>query len=549
MNNKELADLLFPHIDKTIEDYLTMYPSRGDNHIVTRVAPSPTGFMHIGTVYSALIGQRFAEQNKGTFILRIEDTDTARTVEGAVDDFISHFNYLSIPVNEGPLWPNNADIGNYGPYHQSHRKEIYHTFIKHLVANGHAYPCWLSPEEMDSIRAEQRALKKAPGIYGNYSVWRNKTNEEYVQQYQQDPEWFVIRFRSEGKLGEKVLFEDVTRGKIHMADNVNDNVIMKSGDKLPTYHLAHVVDDTLMRTSHVVRGEEWLTSVPFHLQMFEAFTFPVPVYVHTAQILKVDEGKKRKLSKRKDPESDIAYFFASGYPKQGILDYLMSIIDSKYESWMEENPDKDYTHFTITIQDLNSSGALVDYDKINHVNNRYLSRISNEQLYTETLEWAEQFMPDLAQLMHNEPEYTIAALGIERHTDQDPKRFTNFFDVEKQLRFFYDSEFMRLAKEKPALPDNIDTKTMLHFVDEYEKILDVDGMDKMEWFTQLKEFGKKHWFAANNREFKEWGYNGKVGDIAMFMRIQLACSKQTPDLYHMMKVMGKERVFKRLRHL
>lgn len=548
MNNKELSELLFPHIDKTIADYELMYPSRWEWHITGRFSPSPTGMLHIGGVYTSLVAQKFCKQHWWTFYLRIEDTDTARTVEWAIDDIISHFNYLGINIDEGPLWPDWHDIWNYWPYKQSDRKDIYHACIKRLVAEWKAYPCWMTPEEMDSIRTEQMALKKAPWIYGNYSFWRDKTADDYATQLAKEPESFVIRYRSNGKIWEKVLFDDINRWKIHMAENANDHVIMKSGDKLPTYHLAHAVDDHFMRTTHVIRWEEWLTSVPFHLQLFDALGFEKPQYVHLPSILKSEDGKKRKLSKRKDPEADIDFFFSHWYPKQWIINFILSLVDSKYETWLEQNPDKNYSNFEIKLEDMNNSGALMDNMKLNHICNLYMSSLSNEHLYAETLERADKYKPYLAKLMVEHKDYSITAIGIERLTDKDPKRFTRFDDIESQLLFFYDSEFEKLKNTKPDAPESIDTTTMSAFVDEYETILDF-SMDTMEWFTQLKDIAKKYWFAWNNAEFKEWGYKWRIGDIAMRMRIQLACATSTPDLFSMMKVMGKERVFGRLRDM
>lgn len=268
-------------------------------------------------------------------------------------------------------------------------------------------------------------------------------------------------------------------------------VMMKSSDKLPTYHLAHAVDDHLMRTTHVIRSDEWLTSVPLHLQLFEAFGNKAPTYCHVAPILKLDDGKKRKLSKRKDPEAASDYYFKEGYSKQGIIDYLLALVDSRYEEWMEANPDKDHNEFEIKLEDMNTSGALLDVDKLNHVNNNYLSKISNEHLYGETLEWAEAYRKDLAELMDSNSDYAIAALGIERHTEKDPKRFTTYIDVENQIRFFFDSEYEIMKKTKPDFPLTTEPHVMLIFVSEYEEIIDFT-MDTMEWFTHLKELAKKY---------------------------------------------------------
>lgn len=542
-----LADALFPHVEHDISYRKEHFSPRENKQTTCRFAPSPTGFLHIGGVYTSLVAEQFAHQHDGVFILRIEDTDTARSSEEAIDLFLEHFRTMGIQIDEWPIEENKQDKGEYGPYQQSKRKHIYHSFIKHLVAQGKAYPCWMSSEEIDEIRTTQKALKKQPWIYGNYSMRRDKTPEEYMTQYRQDPDNFVIRFKSPGTMGNKIIFDDINRGTISMTENINDMVIMKSGDKLPTYHLAHIVDDHLMRTTHVIRGEEWLTSVPLHLQLFEAFDLTPPTYVHLPSILKNDNGKKRKLSKRKDPESDIQFFFDRGYPVQAIIHYIFTLVDSGYEERFKENPTESNRAYTIDLKKMNNSGALVDTDKLDHISNTYLSAISTSALYDQTLNRAEIHNTTLAKLMKEYPDYTQNALDIERHTDQDPKRFTTFYDVEKQLLFFYDSYFQDIIVwEKPAFPLTVTQDVWKSFVAEYAQELDM-SLDKKAWFAQLKEVAKKFGFAGNNKEFREGNYVGKIGDIAMCMRIQLAGATRTPDLYSMIQVMGRERVVKRLK--
>ncbi len=544
---KDIADIIFPDVKETIQDLEKKYPSRA-NPICSRYAPSPTWFVHIWNIYAAFIEQKFAKQQGGTFLLRIEDTDQKREVEGAVGKIIAWLKYFSIQIDEWPIGEYNVDIWKYGPYTQSQRKHIYNVFAKYLLENGQAYPCRMTPEELEVIREQQTKTKVTPGIYGNYSVRRSKTPDEIMQKLETDKN-FVIRFRSPSEMGKRVVFEDVIKGKVETIDNFNDIVLIKS-DELPTYHLAHIADDHLMRVSHVIRGEERFASVPLHIQLFSAFGLQHPQYCHVAPLLKLDNGNKRKLSKRHDPEADIWFFFENGYSTQGIIEYFLTIIDPWFEDRQKANPDKSYVDFEIHLEKMPKSGALFDLVKLQSVNNNYLSRISTDELYEQSLARAQKYKPELAQLMESDIVYTKAAMNIERHTEKDPKRFTTYADVETQLRFFFDSERTKLREQgqgkwNQAVPQIITAEVMKKFVEEYISVLDL-SMSVEEWFSQLKEVWKKYGFAGNNAEFKEWGYIGKIWDLAMFMRIQLCCANKTPDLYSVMQVMGKERVIKRL---
>ncbi len=547
---KEIADIIFPEVKETIQDLEKKYPPR-NTPICSRFAPSPTWFLHIGGIYSAFVSRKYAKQNRWTFLLRIEDTDQKREVEGAIDLIIENMKTFGIAIDEWPIGENNSDIGNYGPYTQSHRKYIYHVFAKYLIEQGVAYPCRMTPEELETLREQQIKTKVTPGIYGNYSFWRNKSPDEIMEKLQSDKN-FVIRFRSHGDLTKRIVFDDVIKGKIDMIDNYNDIVLIKS-DGLPTYHLAHIADDYLMRVSHVIRGEEWLTSVPLHLQLFKHFNLPAPTYCHVAPLLKLDNGNKRKLSKRHDPEADIWYFFENGYATQGIIEYLLTIIDPNFEDWQKANPDKSYLDFEIKLEKMGKSGALFDLVKLNSVNNKYLSKISTDELYEQSLARASKYKPELAKLMQSDVSYVKAAMNIERHTEKDPKRFTTYADVEQQLLFFFDDERKKLrnigkGKWEEVLSPTITAEVLQKFVDEYIQVIDLN-MSVEERFSQLKEIWKKYGFAANNTEFKEGGYIGKIWDLAMFLRIQLCCASKTPDLYSVMQVMGKERVRKRLQIL
>ncbi|MFA5747486.1 MAG: glutamate--tRNA ligase [Candidatus Absconditabacterales bacterium] len=542
---KDIADIIFPDAKESIEDLKKKYPPR-KNLLCSRFAPSPTGFLHIGGLYSAFVSWKFVKQNKGIFIVRIEDTDQKREIENGINLIIDNLKYFGIDIDEGPIGENNVDIGNYGPYIQSKRKYIYQIFVKTLIEKGLAYPCWMSENELNQIREQQTKIKVTPGIYGNYSIRRKKTPEEILTQINKDKN-FVIRFRSHGDLNKRIIFDDIIKGKINMIDNYNDIVLIKS-DGLPTYHLAHIADDHLMRVSHVIRGEERLTSVPLHLQLFNAFEIIPPLYSHIAPLLKLDEGNKRKLSKRKDPEANIEFFFENGYSIQGIIQYLLNLIDPKFEERQKNNSDKNYINFEMKLEDMNKSGALFDIVKLQSINNNYLSKISTDQLFVESLIWAKKYKLNLAELMEDNIDYTKQALNIERHTEKDPKRFVTYQDIDGQLRFFYDKEREKLILNKPNFADSLNSEIIKNFISEYIQVLDLN-MSLENRFEQLKQIGKKHGFASNNAEFKEGGYIGKVGDLAMLIRIQLCCTSKTPDLFSVMKVMGKDRVMKRLSYL
>lgn len=541
----ELADILFPDTTETVESLLQKYPERAGNPTVTRFAPSPTGFLHLWGLFSAFISRKYANQKSGLTFLRIEDTDQKREVQGATELLILALKKFGITFAEGPIGENGQEIWNYWPYTQSHRADIYRVFAKKLVAEGLAYPCRMTEEELNATREMQMAAKIIPGIYWKYSQRRDKTPDQLLEKFNQENHAFpVLRFRSPGDTSKKIVFEDLIRGKIAMIDNYNDIVIIK-GDGLPTYHFAHLVDDTLMRTTTVSRGEEWLTSVPLHLQLFAAFGFKAPEYAHFSAICKLEDWKKRKLSKRKDPEANVEYFFQEGYAPEAVLQYLLTLADSSYEDWQKENPDSSFLDFQFSLEKMNVAGPLFDFVKIQNINNNYLSLLSTAELYAQGLGRAEKYSPALAELMKKYPDYTQQALNIERHTEKDPKRFTLYTDISKNILFFYDEERENLKMQKPEFPENIPLETRKAFAQEYAENFDL-SWDVLTWFDQLKEIWKKYGFAANNAEFKQWEFIWKVWDLAMFLRIQLCWAKQTPDLFSVMKVMGRERVVSRL---
>lgn len=541
----QLAEALFPDTKESIQDLLDRYPARSNTNPVLRFAPSPTGFLHFGGLYTSFLCWKYAKQTGGTIYLRIEDTDQKREVEWATPLLINSLKKFGISFDEGPIGENNEEIWSYGPYAQSQRGDIYRVFAKHLVAQGLAYPCRMSEEKLNEIREFQTANKIIPGIYWQYSERRNATPDQLLEKFENEGQSFpVLRFRSHADTSKKITFSDLLRGEINMIDNYNDIVIIK-GDGLPTYHFAHLVDDTLMRTSLVLRGEEWLTSVPLHLQLFAAFDLPAPQYGHLAPICKLEDGKKRKLSKRKDPEANVEYFFEAGYAPQAVLEYIMTLADPSYEDRKREDEQRQFSDFDFSLERMNVSGPLFDFVKLQSINNNYLSALSTQELYNQGLKRAQQYQPTLAQLMTEDAEYTLAALDIERHTEKDPKRFTLYSDIEKNIKFFYDSEWETIKAEKADFPEGIELTTWKAFAEDYAANYSLDG-DVLTRFEQLKTIWKKYGFAANNVEFKQGGFVGKVGDLAMFLRIQLCWAKQTPDLFSVMKVLGDKRIKERL---
>lgn len=548
-----LSDLIFPDA-KPISHWFEKYPVRPEGQFTTRLAPSPTGFMHTWAIYMSVINHKLAKQSGWNFLLRIEDTDQKRFVEWATDLIVSGLNEFGLEITEWPL-----QGGGYGPYFQSERKEIYHSFAKHLLSEGKAYPCWMTAEELTKIRDEQMKTKKVPWIYGNYSKWRNASVEEYMEQYQADSENCVIRFRSHGEVRQKVLFEDINRWKINMTDNYNDSVLIKKWRGLPTYHLAHIVDDSLMRMTHILRWEEWLTSVPFHLQLFAAFDLPVPTYCHLPSILKTEDGKKRKLSKRKDPEAGVQYLFEQGFPAAAIIDYLIALVDSSYEDRYNENiegelvnskeiTDSYHDGFVIDLEKISSSWSLFDLQKLTWWSNKYLSKLTNKDLYDQVLSWAKRYKKEsTVSLLIRDEALAKAALSMERHSEQDPKRFSTFMDIEAQVDFFYDEIWQERLSVLPKeeYPECMTQEVINKFVAIYIENLDFN-LSKEEWFAQLKEIGARLWFAMNNKEFKEGGFIGKVGELAMFLRMQICGAKRTPDLCNVMQVLGNDRVVARL---
>ncbi len=541
--SKELAELMFPNIDKTPDYYEKLYPKRNlpEGAVVTRFAPSPTGFIHVGSLFGANLDRRFATQNNGICYLRIEDTDGKREVEDGINLIINGLKVFGIEFDEGPI--DGKTKGDYGPYIQSERKEIYQTYAKDLVEKGLAYPCFCSADELNQIRERQEKLKIVPGYYGEFANCRKLSEAQMVERVKNgDP--FIVRLKSMGSTSKKIRFKDMIRGIIEFPENVQDVVIIKS-DGLPTYHFAHAVDDHLMRTTHVVRGEEWLPSVPIHVELFKTLGFEMPEFIHTPTIMKEDGGSKRKISKRKDPEAAASYYKENGIPKEAVIDYLMNILNSNFEEWRKNNPHGDLKEFKIDLNKISSSGALFDLVKLADVSKNTIATFTAEKVYEDGLEWAEEFDKDLAELMKKHKEFTINILNIERTGTKIRKDIAKWSELRENLEYLYDEVFF--TKEHEDEWQNItDKEEIKKIITEYLNVYD-ENDDKDTWFNKVKDVAEKFGYAREVKEYKKnpENYKGHVGDISTVIRVALTGRRNTPDLYEILKNLGKERIEKR----
>ena len=541
--SKELAELMFPNIDKTPDYYEKLYPKRNlpEGAVVTRFAPSPTGFIHVGSLFGANLDRRFATQNNGICYLRIEDTDGKREVEDGINLIINGLKVFGIEFDEGPI--DGKTKGDYGPYIQSERKEIYQTYAKDLVEKGLAYPCFCSADELNQIRERQEKLKIVPGYYGEFANCRKLSEAQMVERVKNgDP--FIVRLKSMGSTSKKIRFKDMIRGIIEFPENVQDIVIIKS-DGLPTYHFAHAVDDHLMRTTHVVRGEEWLPSVPIHVELFKTLGFEMPEFIHTPTIMKEDGGSKRKISKRKDPEAAASYYKENGIPKEAVIDYLMNILNSNFEEWRKNNPHGDLKEFKIDLNKISSSGALFDLVKLADVSKNTIATFTAEKVYADGLEWAEEFDKDLAELMKKHKEFTINILNIERTGTKIRKDIAKWSELRENLEYLYDEVFF--TKEHEDEWQNItDKEEIKKIITEYLNVYD-ENDDKDTWFNKVKDVAEKFGYAREVKEYKKnpENYKGHVGDISTVIRVALTGRRNTPDLYEILKNLGKERIEKR----
>ena len=543
MTYKELADLIFPNV-KDIKYYEEKYPERNlqEGAIVTRYAPSPTGFVHIGGLYQSLVAKMVASQTNGVFFLRVEDTDQKREVENGVTDIVNSLKAFDMAPDEGMI-SNTEEIGNYGPYKQSLRKDIYQSYAKYMIEMGKAYPCFCTPEEGEELRKKQEAAKVRTGYYGVWAKCRNYSIDEMVEKIKNGEE-YVIRFKSSGREDRKIKHKDVIKGNVDFPENDQDIVIIKS-DGLPTYHFAHAVDDHLMRTTHVIRGDEWLSSVPLHLQLFQELGFKAPKYAHISPIMKNDNGNKRKLSKRKDPEAAVSYYEELGVPALAVKEYLLNIANSSFENWRRQNKDAKIEDFDFSLNKMSVSGALFDMVKLLDVSKIVISKFSAEEVYEKALQWAKTHDEELTKMLENK-EYSLKIFNIERGNTKPRKDIAKWSDVKDSIIYMYDDKFLNANIEYPY--------QVINNKEDINKILDLyiekyynEEDDKQTWFNKIKELAGEMGYAKEVKEFKQNPemYKAHVGDVSTVLRVALTGRTNTPDMYEIMQVLGKDSIIKR----
>ncbi len=539
MDIKELADKLLPGITKTVEDIEKMYPKRElkEGAMVTRFAPSPTGFVHMGSLYVSYLARIYANQSEGVCMLRIEDTDGKRTVENAIEGIVSDLANFKITFDEGPGFG-----GEYGPYIQSERKEIYQAYAKMLIEKGLAYPCFCTEGDMENMRHEQELNKGRTGYYGSYAKCRNLTISD-IEEKLANGERYIIRMRSKGSFRNRVTIKDEIRGKVSFPENDTDVVIIKA-DGLPTYHFAHVVDDHLMGTTHVIRGDEWLPSFPLHVQMFETMGWELPKFIHISPIGKMDEGSKRKLSKRKDPECAVSYYHEHGIPNEVVKLYLATLANSNFEEWYTKNPELSIEDFTFEFKKMSISIALFDLEKLNNISKLYFSRQKATDLYENALEYNKEFDKDFADLMEKYKDYTINVLNIERNTKKPRKDIGTYKDVKTTNYYMYDEIFSNMSDEDLYKDldseKTYDTQILKEYIEKY-----FDENDERDaWFDKLKSLAEANGYSGDTKAYKAEPekFKGHVGDICELIRVAATSKTKTPDLYDLLKLLGKERL-------
>ncbi|MBR1377007.1 MAG: glutamate--tRNA ligase [Bacilli bacterium] len=542
MNRKEFAEFLIGKTEHTKDEYEAMYPERtlSDNAMVTRFAPSPTGFVHIGSLFTSFIASRFAKQTNGVCYLRIEDTDQKRTVENGVSNIIRDLANFNIHFDEG-MTSENESNGNYGPYLQSKREDIYKAYAKDLIEKDLAYPCFLSEEEMEEIRGMQEDIKARIGIYGKYAKYRNLSVEDAVAKIEAG-EKYIIRLKSPGEFNNKIIVDDIIRGRMEFNENDLDIVIIK-GDGLPTYHFAHAIDDHLMHTTHVIRGDEWISSLPIHIQLFNVLGFKAPKYVHLSPLMKKDNGVVRKISKRKDAEAAVSYYHEEGIPYYAVLLYLMTVANSNFEAWLDANPTGKYEDFALTFSKMSSSGSLFDMDKLLNISKNYISRLSKNEVYDMALNYSKEYDSELYELLTKYKDYSIDVFNIEREQKKPRKDLAKFSDIKEYLWYMYDELYKPLNYEFMNITDEKEISKILSTY--MEKYYNVD--DKESWFNNIKLLTDELGYASDMKEYKANpnNYKGNVSDIATVLRVALTSKSQTPDLYEIMRLFGKDRILNR----
>ncbi len=535
-----LAELLFPDVTETPEQLEARFPLRQlpEGAVVTRMAPSPTGFVHLGNLVQGMISERMAHQSGGVLFLRVEDTDAKREVPGAVEILINSLKHYSIHFDEGATI--DGDAGLYGPYRQRQRAAIYHVFAKKLISEGKAYPCFCTEAELSAIREQQEANKENTGYYGKYAIWRDRSLEDIKCQLDAGNPW-VLRFRSEGSIENQFKFDDLVKGKLTITENDVDHVLLKS-DGIPTYHFAHAVDDQLMRTTHVVRGDEWLPSLPFHIQLFKALGFKLPKYVHIGPLMKMDGTSKRKLSKRKDPELALTYYKAEGFPIKAVQEYLMTVLNSNFEDWRRANPDTPAEEFKFSPKKLNPAGSLFDYAKLTDVSKNVISRMDAKTVCTLLTEWAMEFDTDFGRKLTADPDYAIAILAIGRGGKKPRKDLAVWKDAKDYMGFFYDAYM-----QTPVFEDKFDKAVIKAVLEKFLAAYDIND-DSSAWFDKVKAITEEIGFTTDMKAYKAdpTAFPGTVADVSGFLRVALTGKSNAPDLHAVMQVLGAERSAQRI---
>lgn len=537
----KLADLLFPNVDKTPEYYENLYPARKlkEGARVTRLAPSPTGFLHFGNLFTGMAAYKTAKSTDGIFYVRVEDTDQKRKIDGAIEVMLEGLKAYGVTADEGVM-TDGSQKGDYGPYVQSQRREIYHTYAKYLVEQGLAYPCFCSAEELDEIRAEQEN-EPVKGYYGKYAKCRDLSLDEIENKLNEGKTW-TLRLKSPGDINKKCFFDDMIKGKIEMPENIIDVVLLKT-DGIPTYHFAHVIDDHLMRTTHVTRGDEWIASVPLHLQLFRVLGFKPVKYAHIAPIMKEENEGKRKLSKRKDPEAAVTYYKQEGFPCASVNEYMMTIMNSNFEDWRRANKDADINTFPFNLKKMSVSGALFDIAKLTDVSKNVISTMRADEVFALSYEWAKEYNTELAGLYKKDKSYATAVLNIDRGNKKPRKDIAKWSDIPDYISYMYDETF----EENYDLSGNASPELAVKVLTLYKDIVDVND-DKDTWFNKIKEICEPVGCTPNVKEFKQnpEAFAGHVGDVSTVIRVALTGRTNTPDLYAITSLLGKERVISRI---
>lgn len=543
MDTKALANLLFPDVTDTPEMMEARFPQRNapEGAVITRMAPSPTGFVHLGNLVQGLTSERMAHQSGGVLFLRVEDTDAKREVPGAVEVLIDTLKHYGIHFDEGATM--DGDLGDYGPYRQRQRAHIYHVYAKKLVLDGMAYPCFCTEEELNAMREKQEANKETTGYYGSYAIWRDRSLEEIKDHLDAGDPW-VLRFRSTGDISRQFKFNDLVKGELTITENNVDHVLLKS-DGIPTYHFAHAVDDHLMRTTHVVRGDEWLPTLPFHIQLFQALGFKLPKYVHIGPLMKMDGTSKRKLSKRKDPELALTYYKAEGFPVQAVYEYIMTLLNSNYEDWRRANPDAPATDFKFSPKKLNPAGNLFDYAKLCDVSKNVIARMDAQQVYDLLVEYAEEFDKDFADALTADPDYAKAILAIGRGGKKPRKDLATWKEAKPYMGFFYDQYLQAPVFDEKFSPDLV--KTVL---EKYLAAYDFAD-DSNTWFNKVKSITEEIGFTTDMKAYKAdpSAFPGTVADVSTMIRLAITGKTNSPDLYTVTQILGHDRTVSRVQQV